>query len=240
MSKRAARLIEAIEADPAVKITTAGDFMQIRSGSPIDDAVYDNGYQSHSGFRDAFMKTFGTTPGKSASGKFVAAGFVDTPLGPVVIATVDDGVCLVEFSSRRMLEHNYRQIRALYGLPVLPVSSPVLDRLKRELDEYFGGRLKKFSVPPVMRGTPFQERVWTELMRIPYGATVSYQDIARRIGDSRAARAVAQANSKNRISILIPCHRVIGKDGELTGYGGGLWRKRLLIELERTGKLPGA
>ena len=218
----------------------AAAFTQIRRGSSIDNAVFSNGYRSHSGFHDAFTRTFGTTPGQAGRGKFIAAQLIETPLGPMVVAALEDGVCLVEFSSGRMLEHNCEKVRALYGLPVLPVSTPILDKLKYELEEYFGGRLKQFSVPLAIRGTPFQERVWRELLRIPYGQTASYQDIALRTGDMKAVRAVARANAVNRIGILIPCHRVVGKDGGLTGYGGGLWRKRLLIELERTGKLPGA
>jgi O-6-methylguanine DNA methyltransferase len=88
-------------------------------------------------------------------------------------------------------------------------------------------------------GTPFQERVWKELQRIPHGQTANYQEIARRVGRPTAIRAVARANGMNRLYLLVPCHRVITKDGELSGYGGGVWRKRALLELERTGKLPG-
>jgi AraC family transcriptional regulator of adaptative response/methylated-DNA-[protein]-cysteine methyltransferase len=214
-------------------------FTQIRNGSPIDDVVFANGYESHSGFREAFTRTFGSSPGKSHRGEFIAAQFIETPIGPMLIAAVKEGVCLVDFSDRRMLEHNYQMVRTRFGLAVLPVTSDVLEKLKSELQEYFSGRLKEFSVPLAIRGTPFQERVWSELQRIPYGQAVSYQDIAIRTGDINAVRAVARANGMNRIGILIPCHRVVGKDGELTGYGGGLWRKRLLLELERTGKLPG-
>jgi AraC family transcriptional regulator of adaptative response/methylated-DNA-[protein]-cysteine methyltransferase len=94
-------------------------------------------------------------------------------------------------------------------------------------------------LPLASRGTPFQDRVWQELRRIPYGQTIPYDELARRIGQPTAQRAVARANGMNYIAILIPCHRVIGKDGSLTGYGGGLWRKRLLLELERIGVLPG-
>jgi len=214
-------------------------FTQIRNGRPIDDVVFANGYESHSGFRDAFTRTFGTSPGKSVNGEYIAAQFIETPLGPMLIAAVKTGVCLVEFSDRRMLEHNYRQIRSKFGLAVLPVSSEMLEKLKAELKQYFSGSLKEFKVPLAIRGTLFQERVWAELLRIPFGHTVSYQEIARRTGDINAVRAVARANGMNRIGILIPCHRVVGKDGELTGYGGGLWRKRLLLELEHMGKLPG-
>jgi AraC family transcriptional regulator of adaptative response/methylated-DNA-[protein]-cysteine methyltransferase len=107
--------------------------------------------------------------------------------------------------------------------------------LRTELSRYFAGELRRFSVPVLVRGTPFQENVWRELQKIPFGKTVSYEDIAKRVGNARAVRAVARANGTNRICILIPCHRVIGKDGSLSGYGGGVWRKRLLLELEKRG-----
>ena len=108
-----------------------------------------------------------------------------------------------------------------------------------QLDEYFQGKRKDFTLPLASRGTPFQDKVWQELRRIPHGQTLSYDELARRVGQPTAQRAVARANGANCVAILIPCHRVIGKDGTLTGYGGGLWRKRLLLELERTGRLPG-
>jgi AraC family transcriptional regulator of adaptative response/methylated-DNA-[protein]-cysteine methyltransferase len=214
-------------------------FTQIRNGRPIDDVIFANGYESHSGFRDAFARTFGSSPGKSSATEFIAAQFIETPLGPMLLTAVKEGICLVEFSDRRMLEHNYQVIRKKFGLPVLPVSTEALEKLKAELAEYFKGNLNVFSVPLAVRGTPFQERVWAELLQIPFGQTVSYQEIASRTADIKAVRAVARANGMNRIGILIPCHRVVGKDGELTGYGGGLWRKRLLLELERKGRLPG-
>jgi AraC family transcriptional regulator of adaptative response/methylated-DNA-[protein]-cysteine methyltransferase len=123
---------------------------------------------------------------------------------------------------------------------VVPSQHPLLDKLRQELEDYFQGGRREFTVPLVARGTPFQETVWQELRRIPYGETISYDELARRIDRQTAQRAVARANGMNCIAILIPCHRVIGKDGTLTGYGGGLWRKRLLLELERTGRLPGS
>jgi AraC family transcriptional regulator of adaptative response/methylated-DNA-[protein]-cysteine methyltransferase len=119
------------------------------------------------------------------------------------------------------------------------VTNPRLDQLRAELECYFRGAQKKFHVSLALRGTPFQEQVWNALLEIPSGSTISYEDLARRIGRPTAVRAVARANGMNRISILVPCHRVVGKDGELTGYGGGVWRKRLLLELEKTGALPG-
>ncbi|MGA9364894.1 MAG: methylated-DNA--[protein]-cysteine S-methyltransferase [Bacteroidota bacterium] len=101
------------------------------------------------------------------------------------------------------------------------------------MDDYFNGSLKRFSVPLLYPGTPFQQSVWKELLRIPYGKTVSYEDLARRIGSPSAQRAVGHANGLNRIGIVIPCHRVVNKNGKLGGYGGGLWRKQKLLVLEK-------
>lgn len=175
---------------------------------------------------------------KIKTGRFVALQNIKTPLGRVNIAAVEEGVCLVEFCDRHLPEQKYPQIQSKYGLPIVHTSSDLLELLKDELQDYFKGHLKKFGVPLAMQGTEFQERVWTELLSIPYGQTVSYRDIAERIENVKAVRAVARACADNSIGVLIPCHRVIGKDGGLTGYGGGLWRKRCLIELERTGAFP--
>jgi O-6-methylguanine DNA methyltransferase len=109
---------------------------------------------------------------------------------------------------------------------------PLHDRLERELDDYFQGRSTRFGLPLLYPGTPFQERVWSALLRIPYGSTWSYERLALEIGNPDAQRAVGTANGRNRISILIPCHRVINKSGALGGYGGGLERKQMLLELE--------
>ena len=123
-----------------------------------------------------------------------------------------------------------------FACAVVPGEHKWLTQLRRELTEYFAGDRSELAVPLAIRGTPFQEKVWRELRLIPYGETISYDELARRIGQPTAQRDVARANGMNRICILIPCHRVIGKDGSLTGYGGGLWRKRLLLALERPKK----
>jgi AraC family transcriptional regulator of adaptative response/methylated-DNA-[protein]-cysteine methyltransferase len=164
---------------------------------------------------------------------------MDTPLGLMVAGAVDGGLCLLEYSDRRMLERNYATLRQRFGNAVLPVSHPHLTTLKLELGEYFAGERTAFTVPVMLEGTPFQTRVWEALQHIPHGETIAYDALAQRIGQPTAMRAVARANAMNRINILVPCHRVIGKDGSLTGYGGGLWRKRLLLELEREGRMPG-
>ncbi len=220
----------------------AGAFNRIRTGSGLDEAGLDAGFESQSGFRDAFTRAFGTAPGKirqEAPPQRIVVAMLESPVGPLLAGAHDDGVCLLEFSDRRMLEHNLGVLRQRFDCAIVAGSHPLLERLNSELTSYFAGGIRQFTVPIVARGTPFQEEVWTELQRIPHGTTISYEELAGRVNRPTGQRAVARANGDNRISILIPCHRVIGKDGELTGYGGGLWRKRLLLHLERTGRLPG-
>ena len=218
----------------------AGAFMRIRHGATLDDAIFDSGFQSHSGFREAFTRVFGEAPGRSReNGDRVVITMLETPLGPVLAGATDQGINLLEYTDRRMLEHNLQALRRRFGCAIVPGQHPLLERLHEELNEYFQGDRQEFTLPLASRGTPFQDKVWQELRRIPFGRTISYDELAQRVGQPTAQRAVARANGMNYVAILIPCHRVIGKDGSLTGYGGGLWRKRLLLELERTGRLPG-
>ena len=218
----------------------AGAFTRIHQGAALDDAIFDSGFQSHSGFREAFRRAFGKPPGRSrADGDRVTITMLESPLGPLLAGASDQGVSFLEYADRRMLEQNFQAMRRRFGCAVLPGQHPRLSQLREELKDYFQGNRREFTLPLAPRGTPFQDKVWQELRRIPYGQTISYDELARRIGQPTAQRAVARANGMNYIAILIPCHRVIGKDGSLTGYGGGLWRKRLLLELERTGRLPG-
>ena len=211
----------------------AGALSRIREGAALDTVVFDSGYESHSGFRDAFTRTFGETPGSDLNGECVLLSWLRTPLGPLVAGATAEGVCLLEFTDRRMLETQFATVRRLFSGSIVPGSNRHLDVLERELAGYFSGALKKFTVPLVYPGTPFQRRVWEQLLTIPYGETRSYEQLATAIGNPEAVRAVGHANGLNRISILIPCHRVINKNGQLGGYGGGLRRKQYLLELER-------
>lgn len=215
----------------------AGAFTQIRNGAKLDDVVFGSGFESHSGFRDAFNRTFGQAPGRARNdGVRIVCAMIESPLGPLLAGASDGGVCLLEYTDRRMLETNLATMQKRFACAVVPGEHKLLTQLRRELGEYFAAQRAEFALPLAPRGTPFQEKVWRELRNIPHGKTISYDELARRIGQPTAQRAVARANGSNRIAILIPCHRVIGKDGSLTGYGGGLWRKRLLLELERSGR----
>ncbi len=218
----------------------AGAFMRLRRGSSLDDATFDSGFESLSGFRDAFSRAFGAPPGRSrADGARVVVTMLESPLGPLLAGATDEGIVFLEYTDRRMLEHNFASLRRRFACGIVPGQHDLLDRLRDELAQYFSGARREFTLPLASRGTPFQDKVWRELRRSPFGQTISYDELAVRIGQPTAQRAVARANGMNYVCILIPCHRVIGKDGSLTGYGGGLWRKRLLLELERTGALPG-
>jgi AraC family transcriptional regulator, regulatory protein of adaptative response / methylated-DNA-[protein]-cysteine methyltransferase len=206
---------------------------QLRRGTSLDDVALGNGYESHSGFRDAFARTFGRAPGSSQDMDCIVVTWFESPLGPLIAGANDRGVCLLEFTDRRMLEAQFRTLKKLFSCAIVPGENAHLEVLRKELEHYFAGELRQFSVPLIYPGTPFQERVWNELLRIPYGETRSYQDLAQRVGSPDGSRAAGHANGTNRIAILIPCHRVVNKDGKLGGYGGGLWRKQHLLDLEK-------
>jgi AraC family transcriptional regulator of adaptative response/methylated-DNA-[protein]-cysteine methyltransferase len=208
-------------------------FTQIREGAKLDEVILGNGYESHSGFRDAFARTFGRSPGRSRNGDCIIAAWIESPLGPLVAGATGKGLCLLEFTDRRMLEAQFTTIRQRFGCAVVPGKHEHLEQLQEELEQYFAGNLTEFKVPLVYPGSPFQQKVWQGLLRIPFGKTCSYEDLAREIGAPGAQRAVGRANGQNRIGIVIPCHRVVNKGGQLGGYGGGLWRKQFLLDLER-------
>jgi AraC family transcriptional regulator of adaptative response/methylated-DNA-[protein]-cysteine methyltransferase len=206
---------------------------ELAKGASITRAAYGNGYDSLSGFQEALRRITGRSPSRSRGTTAVHLSRVLTPLGPMLLGATDEGVCLLEFTDRRMLETQLRRLERRLDCVFVPGANDVARRLEAELEAYFAGTLRTFTTPLDLRGTPFQQRVWEALLEIPYGETRSYADQAERIGAPAAVRAVARANGDNRIAIVVPCHRVIGKDGELTGYGGGLWRKRFLLDHER-------
>jgi AraC family transcriptional regulator of adaptative response/methylated-DNA-[protein]-cysteine methyltransferase len=211
----------------------AGAIRQLREGEALDEVALGSGWESHSGFRDAFTRTFGLPPGRAENAACVVTAAIDTPFGPMIAGATDAGVCLLEFTDRRMLEAQLKRLSGLLKQPMVPGEHPHLTQLRDELTRYFAGTLATFTVPLVYRGTRFEERVWRELTRIPYGETISYAQLADRIGAPNGQRAVGRANGMNRIAIVIPCHRVVNADGKLGGYGGGLWRKNWLLQLEK-------
>jgi AraC family transcriptional regulator of adaptative response/methylated-DNA-[protein]-cysteine methyltransferase len=211
----------------------AGAFHEIKGGSSVSDVAVGSGFDSESGFRAAFARTFGTAPSAAVAGEAVALAWIASPVGPLIAGATDAGLCFLEFSDRRMLEAQLGTLRRRFEAPLVPGHHRWLGVLRSQLDEYFAGQRHRFDLPLVIRGTPFQEQVWRALLEIPCGETRSYRDIAERIGHAGATRAVGTANGANRIAIVIPCHRVVNADGRLGGYGGGLWRKQFLLDLER-------
>jgi AraC family transcriptional regulator, regulatory protein of adaptative response / methylated-DNA-[protein]-cysteine methyltransferase len=208
-------------------------FTELRKGASVDHAALNHGYESASGFREAFGKLFGQAPREAAAGDCIVLSWHESPLGPLILGANAKGLCLLEFSDRRMLETQFKVLRARFNCPVVPGENAHLNKVKDELARYFEGRLKEFTVPLIYPGTEFQEKVWRNLLKIPYGDTCSYEELACAVGSPKAVRAVGAANGCNRIAIVIPCHRVVNKGGKLGGYGGGLWRKQALLHLER-------
>ena len=156
----------------------------------------------------------------------------DSPVGPMVACATSQGVCLVDYMDRKILEAEFDYLRKEFNTDIRPGENKHLVQLKKELADYFAGKRATFTVPVHSSGTNFQISVWNALQNIPYGDTRSYKQQAIAIGNVKAVRAVASTNGKNRINILIPCHRVIGSNGKLVGYGGGLERKQWLLNLE--------
>ncbi|MGB3408850.1 MAG: trifunctional transcriptional activator/DNA repair protein Ada/methylated-DNA--[protein]-cysteine S-methyltransferase [Jannaschia sp.] len=205
----------------------------LTEGGAVIEAQLAADFDSASGFREAFARQLGTAPGKLKRDALLQAHWLDTPLGPMVAVASRTHLHLLEFADRpalpRELQALRREANGSLGLGFLAPT----ERIAGELGAYLAGTCARFETPLHPGGTSFQRTVWDALRTIPAGETRSYSAIARQIGKPDATRAVARANGANRLAIAIPCHRVIGADGSLTGYGGGLWRKRRLIETER-------
>ena len=165
-------------------------------------------------------------------GKMIKLTKIETPLGEMTAGATGDGICLLEFSEIKFSNSEIEELTSLFDTSAEYGQNRYLRKLRKQLKEYFKGLRKEFSVPLIIKGTDFQKAVWRELRNIPFGTTRSYIEQARSLNNPQSARAVAHANGSNRIAIVIPCHRVIGADGSLTGYGGGLERKKWLIDHE--------
>jgi AraC family transcriptional regulator of adaptative response/methylated-DNA-[protein]-cysteine methyltransferase len=213
-------------------IKIGGAFGRIKHGEKVIDAAFESGYESLSGFTESFKKATGFSPNKSRFSRVILITRIPTPLGPMLAGADEDGISLFEFIDRKMLPTQLARLSKYLRADLIPGSSPHFDTLDRQMKEYFSGTRTEFTLPLVLAGTPFQKQVWAELQRIPYGGTRSYKEQAAALGNPKAVRAVARANGDNKIAIIIPCHRVIGASGELVGYGGGLERKRFLLDLE--------
>ncbi|MEZ4886343.1 MAG: methylated-DNA--[protein]-cysteine S-methyltransferase [Chitinophagales bacterium] len=207
-------------------------FQEVKNGKTVTDSAFDTGYESLSGFGYTFKKVIGKSPQQSKGQNLIYISRLTTPIGPMFACATDEGLCLLEFVERKMLETEFRDLQHRLNATILAGENDHIRQVKWELTEYFAGTRQTFEVRLLTPGTAFQQSVWRELLKIPYGTTRSYQAQAEKLGKPKAVRAVANANGCNRIAIVIPCHRVIGKNGHLTGYAGGLERKKWLLEHE--------
>lgn len=208
-------------------------FAILAEGGKVIDAQIDAGFASSSAFRAAFAQLLGRAPGNFDSKPLLFADWVTTPLGDMISVSSRSHLHLLEFVDRKALKREITQLeKHAHGRLGIGKTDPG-EQIKAELRAFFAGASAGFSTPCALDGSPFAREVWAELTRIAPGSTRSYSQIARCIGRPSATRAVARANGANRLAIVIPCHRVIGADGSLTGYGGGLWRKQKLIDIER-------
>jgi AraC family transcriptional regulator of adaptative response/methylated-DNA-[protein]-cysteine methyltransferase len=164
--------------------------------------------------------------------KLLLQGKIQTPIGPMIAMASDDALSLLEFDDRPALPPEVEELEERYGYTIEPGRNAVLDQIEVELKAYFAGKLTQFETPLVLPGMPFQLEIWSKLQEIPYGQTCTYGEMARAIGKPSSGRAVGAANGQNRVAVVVPCHRVIGADGSLAGYGGGQRRKRYLLDLE--------
>ena len=169
---------------------------------------------------------------RAVGADYIRIAVIKTPLGDMLAGATGDAVCLLEFIDRGRLERQFKTLSTLFGLPVIRGEHALFAPLRDQLAQYFDGKRTAFDIPLSYPCTAFQCKVWQALRDIPYGQTRSYGEVARAIGKPGAARAVGGANGANRIAIIIPCHRVIAAGGGAGGYGGGLWRKQWLLELE--------
>ncbi len=207
----------------------------IREGKSVIETQLDMGYESSSGFRDAFSRIMGSAPTLTGQTTILKASWLDTKLGPMIGIADEDALYLLEFVDRRGLEREVERLQKRTKAAIIPGTTEPIRSIERELHQYFEGELKQFKTPLCLLGSPFQKRVWAQLKNIPYGEIRTYAEMASGIGNSSAFRAVANANGANQIAIVIPCHRVINTNGEFGGYGGGLVRKKWLIHHEKQG-----
>lgn len=216
------------------RINTA--FQELKNGKNTTETAFDTGYESLSGFGYTYKKFLGTSPQNSLNKNLIHISRLTTPIGPMFICATDSGVCLLEFVDRKMLETEFKDLQLLLKAKIIVGENEHITQGKKEISEYFKGARKTFDLKLDTPGTEFQNTVWVGLFTIPFGTTATYKEQAEKICNPKAVRAVASANGCNRISIIIPCHRVIGTNGKLTGYGGGLARKRWLLEHEQKSK----
>ena len=206
---------------------------RLAAGDAVIEAQLEAGYESDSGFRSAIAKLLGECPARLRGRELLKADWIETPIGAMLAVADPHALHLLEFFDRKALPTELARLRERTRSSISFGRSAPINQVEAELCSYFDARAARFSTALARTGSVFTQRVWQELMAIPPGVTRSYAELAAGVGRPSAARAVARANGANQIAIVVPCHRVIGADGTMTGYGGGLWRKRWLIEHER-------
>ena len=208
-------------------------YQNLKKGNSVTTSAFKSGYQSLSGFGYTFKNLLKTAPENAGLINIIYLHRFTTPLGPMFACATAKGLCLLEFTDHSMLESELKDLGRRLKAMIIAGKNEHLTNVEKQIREYFDGKRYVFDVPLDTPGTAFQQKVWHHLKEIPFGSTRSYKQQAVAIGQPSAVRAVASANGHNRISIVIPCHRVIGSDGTLTGYAGGLPRKHWLLEHER-------
>ncbi|MDP9292483.1 MAG: methylated-DNA--[protein]-cysteine S-methyltransferase, partial [Verrucomicrobiota bacterium] len=206
---------------------------QVGRGAAVEEAKNGSGFGSASGFREAFTRIFGAPPTGTKSRAGLFAERIDTPLGAMLTIADDSGLRLLEFADRRALERELTTLQRRLHTNIVPGEHPILTTARAQLAEYFSGQRLNLDLPLAPIGSDFQLRCYQILRSIPAASTRSYSWMAEQLGIPGARRAVGRANGSNMLCIVIPCHRVIRADGTLCGYGGGLWRKRWLLDHER-------
>jgi AraC family transcriptional regulator of adaptative response/methylated-DNA-[protein]-cysteine methyltransferase len=205
---------------------------KVQEGAAVLETGLAQGYESASGFWSAFRSVFGEPPARAGVVNCLLASWLETPLGPMLALADDRGLCMLEFVDRRGLEREIAELRRRTRSVVVPGVHPILERTERWVEAYYTGRHDAPEPALQYLGSDFECDVWRELRNIPRGATRSYAEVARELERPSAVRAIGRANGRNRVALLIPCHRVIGADGKLVGYGGGVWRKEWLLRHE--------
>ena len=208
-------------------------FETISNGGKVIEAQLDAGFDSASAFRAAFAGLLGRAPGTLGQKGLLLADWIETPIGDMIAVSSKSHLHLLEFVGRKALPTELSKLHAMAKGEIGIGKYAPTEQVRAELTAYFEGRSAEFATPLALHGSAFARSVWAELQKIPAGATRSYSQIAAQIGRPTATRAVAGANGANQIALVIPCHRVLGADGTLTGYGGGLWRKQRLLEIEQ-------
>lgn len=211
-------------------------FTALSAGEPVIAAQLEAGFDSPSAFRAGFARLVGMAPGAFRRDALLLADWIDTPLGAMVAISCQHQLHLLEFADRKALPREMIRLQKAQPGGIGFGRPQPTQQVAGELSRYFAGTEASFDTPLALHGTAFEREVWRYLLQIPAGETRSYSQIARDLGRASATRAVARANGSNQIAVVVPCHRVLAADGSLTGYGGGLWRKQRLIEIETSYK----